>query len=489
MARLDRSTRWPRRRWLAGSAAAVALVTGAATASTSPLSDPTSGRAVFTGVATAHATSLASNPGALSLGPSGAHLYVAATGTLEWMKVERQLLALDTGELSPGPTASGLVASPGATLAVWLARRAFTVGVEVLSPDPAHGTLRAEEALRYHTLGDQLRVTRLGTIGVSRRVLGRVYLGGSVSLIRPTLRLRYARDTALEAGRDSVRGLASDCGGAPCGVENPLAAERLALDAQPDALVTYDNAVWTAALQAELAPAWWLAVAYRLIPARTTLRGTGTLTTAPRDGAVDVRGDVLAYLTLPSAIDVELRGPLADPWELHVGGRWEDSSTLDAIDVRLLAADLRATGAPEWTRRARGLRDPLALWAGVEQADLGQRVLVGARLGVRSPEVARERTAPAAIAGWAGSLDLGLQVRLGGGLVAQLAYGVEVFPRVDVSVSAYNPADRLDCLDSGTDYDTVACANTRAGFAVPTAAGAYTRVSQAARLGIRYDLD
>ncbi len=376
MARLDRSTRWPRRRWLAGSAAAVALVTGAATASTSPLSDPTSGRAVFTGVATAHATSLASNPGALSLGPSGAHLYVAATGTLEWMKVERQLLALDTGELSPGPTASGLVASPGATLAVWLARRAFTVGVEVLSPDPAHGTLRAEEALRYHTLGDQLRVTRLGTIG-SRRVLGRVYLGGSVSLIRPTLRLRYARDTALEAGRDSVRGLASDRGGAPCGVENPLAAERLALDAQPDALVTYDNAVWTAALQAELAPAWWLAVAYRLIPARTTLRGTGTLTTAPRDGAVDVRGDVLAYLTLPSAIDVELRGPLADPWELHVGGRWEDSSTLDAIDVRLLAADLRATGAPEWTRRARGLRDPLALWAGVEQADLGQRVLVG----------------------------------------------------------------------------------------------------------------
>src|SRR5689334_12762749 len=57
------------------------------------------------------------------------------------------------------------------------------------------------------------------------------------------------------------------------------------------------------------------------------------------------------------------------------------------------------------------------------------------------------------------SIDVGGQLRLGA-WVMQLSYGLALSPSVAVRDSAYDPRDRLDCLDT-LDYTSQACEATR----------------------------
>src|SRR4051812_45610840 len=84
-------------------------------ASASPRSDPTAGRAVFTGATTPNATSLTLSPAAVGLDPitsvsdrgqdiSGKfELYFAAVATLAQVGIDRRLLDVDTGTFHDGP--------------------------------------------------------------------------------------------------------------------------------------------------------------------------------------------------------------------------------------------------------------------------------------------------------------------------------------------------------------------------------------------------
>src|SRR5690606_14776581 len=129
---------------------------------------------------------------------------------------------------------------------------------------PAERFIANQEALRYHTLGGSHR-TYAASIGSSFRLSGRVHAGVSLSLRPSVLKLRYARDTALEAGRDPDRGIASDCGGSPCGVENPAAAERYDVDVRSD-WIALDNVVATIGIVVQLAREVWLGVGYHTPP-------------------------------------------------------------------------------------------------------------------------------------------------------------------------------------------------------------------------------
>src|SRR3954454_14233566 len=92
----------------------LALSCAAAAAAASPRSDPTAGRAVFTGATMPHATSIGVDPAALGLG-SVDELYVAFTGVLDQLHV-----ALDRGpdDASPGGRARTVELGPGAVLAL-----------------------------------------------------------------------------------------------------------------------------------------------------------------------------------------------------------------------------------------------------------------------------------------------------------------------------------------------------------------------------------
>ncbi|HEY5948603.1 MAG TPA: hypothetical protein VIV40_24090, partial [Kofleriaceae bacterium] len=102
-----------------------------------------------------------------------------------------------------------------------------------------------------------------------------------------------------------------------------------------------------------------------------------------------------------------------------------------------------------------------------------------------------ERTSALTIAPTSASIDAGLQYRFTRDVDArpqvrlQLTYGLQYFPTVDVTNSAFDPRAQLACYDSGYDYSTSACAAVRHGYGIDTAAGEYQRIQQAMRVALR----
>ncbi len=457
----------------------------AAPAIASPSSDPTTGRAVFTGAATPHATSVSLNPAAMGLGPVS-EIYFALVTVIQQLGIDRKLIDPATGALSPGPRVSETQVGPGGMLGfVWHPSDSLTVGGEARLPSPVMFP-EAHDPLRYHTLGEGQR-NYVATLGVSLRVTSKFHFGASLSHENTVLHLRYARDTALEAG-NGPRGIGSDCGGAPCGVENPEATEIYDVRVASPWFAT-SNLKVNLGTAISVYPDVWIGLAYHTPPGfniQTTLDGTMDVTRAPRDGGEVVHGGASVYIALPASVDGEVRARLPEELELHVGARWEDLSRLGAYDVRGYGSTFRNAGIPEWTLRPRGLRDAVSAWAGVEQIHKDKPWRLGARLGFETASVSTERTSPMTIGPAKLSIDVGGQLRLGA-WVMQLSYGVGLSPSVAVEDSAFDPRDRLDCLDT-LDYTSRACEATRNGYAIPTAAGDYSRIDHAFRLGFRYAL-
>jgi len=471
------------------------LACAAGSVHASPRSDPTTGRAVFTGATMPHATSLGLEPAALGLGQYD-QLYVAITGVLDQLHVSLDKIDLDTGAHSAGPRVRDVEASPGAMIAFiyHVAGDQFTLGFEART-NPQESFPSDRTALRYLTLGDGER-DWLASVGGSFKVTNDLFVGASLSHQNTFLRLRYARDTALENGH-GANGLDSDCGGAPCGVENPLATELYNVGVRSRYLSTSNLKVNVGAMY-QLARDMWIAVGYHTPPGlavQTELTGHVDIDRAPRDVALEpgeptLRGPSVVEIQFPASVDVEYRARLPGTLDLHIGGRWEDLSRLQAYDVRAYSSTFARDGVPEWTERPRGLHDSFAVWGGVEQVDVGgpPHFMYGARVGFETSAVSAERTSALTVAPASLTFDLGVQRRISRGAVLQLSYGVQYFPKVDARNSAFDPRDRVACIASGFDYSTDACQAVREGYAIPTAAGEYERIQHAVRIGLRYDI-
>src|SRR5512147_1440952 len=106
-------------------------------AQASPRTDPTAGRAVFTGATMPHATSIGLSPAALGLGDFD-EVYVAITGVLDQLHINLDKIAPSTGALSPGPRVHDVELSPGAMLAFTyhLAGDRGTLGFEARTNPP-----------------------------------------------------------------------------------------------------------------------------------------------------------------------------------------------------------------------------------------------------------------------------------------------------------------------------------------------------------------
>jgi hypothetical protein len=464
----------------------------------SPRTDPTTGRAVFTGATMPHATAIGLDPAALGLGELD-EFYVAITDVIGQIHVDLDRLA--QGDLqSPGARVRDVELSPGAMLAFiyHLAGDRATLGFEART-NPPESFPSDRNALRYHTLGGGERDWLL-SVGASFKATNELFFGASLSHQNTFLRLRYARDTALESGLTpgaTGRGIGGDCGaGGPCTLEDPRATELYDVDVRSPVLAASNLRVNIGVVY-ELVRDIWIGVAYHTPPGfavQTELAGHVDVLRAPRDVARDrgenpvLHGQSVVEIQLPASVDAELRARLPIQLDLHVGGRWEDLSRLQAYDVRTYGSTLPSHGIPEWTERPRGMHDAFALWAGVEQVDTGQPWLGGARLGVETSSVSATRTSPLTIAPTSLTLDLGGQRRIGRNLIVQLSYGLQYFPTVSARPSAFDPGDQVGCIDSGYDYTKPACRAVREGYALPSAAGDYERIEHALRIGLRYEL-
>jgi len=450
----------------------------------SPRSDPTSGRAVFTGASTASPTSITVNPAAIGLDTISTKIYVAVTSTLQQISIARKDLDLGSGTLSEGAKISDTRLGPGGELALlWHPNDRLSLGVSARLPPPEMQPKDHPE-LGYFTLGNGQRSYQ-ANVGVSLKIISRLFVGASVAHENSYLHLRYARDTALERGVDG------DCNGSPCGLENPAAMELYDVDVSTPVLSTTNLRVNVGAV----VRIWgdiWAAVAYHTPPGfdiQSSLEGSMTVTRAPRDGGEVLRGGSTVLVQYPASIDAEVRAKLPEELELHVGGRWEDLSRMSGYDVRGYGSTFVPNGVPEQMLRARGMHDSFAIWAGLEQLDVDVRkpFRFGARLGYETASVSDKRLSPLTVAPAAITLDLGVQARIRSWVV-QLSYGIAYSPTISTQASEFDPRHRLDCIDSDFDYTSAGCRETRNGYALPPAAGDYQRIDHAVRLGFRYEL-
>lgn len=442
---------------------------------------------MFTGATMPAATSIDLNPAAIGPGLTD-ELYAAVTAVLDRYAIALDRVDAASGARTRGGTVRDLELGPGGMIALvkHLSDR-LTAGLKFEIPPGEH--FPAERgALAYHTLGGSHRSYLFGVAG-SLRITNELYLGVGLSTATTRLRLRYARDSALEAGNGS-NGIASDCDGAPCGFGNPLAAERYDVAVRSPYLST-SNFIVNLGIAFAIAKDVWIGVAYHAPPGlgvQTELTGSMDVRQAPRDGGALLRGDATAFISQPATVDVELRAGLEGSLDLHVGLRWQDLSRFQNYDIRGYGTALRNANTPEWTLRPRGLRDPLAAWAGVEQRNIGNWwYRLGARIGIETSSVDDARTSPLTIAPRSYTADVGAQFRLGS-LVVQTSYGLQYFPSVDVVDSAFDPYARAACIDSQFDYSTTACESVRNGYAIATATGGYDRLQHAIRIGLVYEL-
>src|SRR5687768_12956135 len=115
----------------------------------SPRSDPTTGRAVFTGATVPHPTSVVHAPAALGLGTVN-ELYFAVTSVIRQIGVTPSTVDINTGDLTPGPHIDDVQLAPGGMIA-WVGHPSsrITLGAELRIP-PSERFLRDHDALRYH---------------------------------------------------------------------------------------------------------------------------------------------------------------------------------------------------------------------------------------------------------------------------------------------------------------------------------------------------
>lgn len=460
------------------------ILAGAAVhADASPRTDPTAGRAVFTGATMPHATSIAIDPAALGLGATD-QIYVALTGVVDQLRIDLDDIALD-GTRTGRPRVASTELSPGAMFGIiyHLAGDQVTLGAEARL-NPRESFPSDHDGLRYHTLGDGQR-DWLASVGASFKLANDWFVGASLSYQNTSLRLRFARDLALEQDRQFV--IAN-------GFENPELAEIYDVDVQSRGALA--NLKVNIGVAYQIARDTWLAIGYHTPPGlsvQTELAGNVDIERALRDrgpGRPDrLRGSAVVEIQFPASVDAEFRARLPYQLDLHIGGRWEDLSRLRGYDVRTYGTTLAGNRIPEWIERPRGLHDSFALWGGVEQVDTGgePHILVGGRIGVETEAVHASQTSPITIAPASLTLDLGAQRRIIRGVTLQVSYGVQYFPTVNVATSAFDPRDRLTCMESEFDYADPACAQVRGGYAIATGAGDYQRFQHAMRFGLRYE--
>jgi long-subunit fatty acid transport protein len=463
------------------------MVASVSPAAASPRSDPTSGRAVFTGAATVHPTSVTVNPATVGI-DAAVNVYVAYLASTLVLDHEKVELDPSSGEVTGDPSISELRASPGGELSVaWNPTQRISVAVGLRSA-PAETFSRGDGTGHFHGRGGQQRDFS-ATIAGALRASSIFYVGAALSLSRADLHLRFSRDTAL----DSPTPL--DCDGAPCGIGNLSAAEQYDIDVAPASLFSNQNLALTLGLALKLGTDTYVGVAYHTPPGfavQTSLGGDATVIQPSRVGGTvaerTVKGKAAVDVSYPASVEAGLRTPVARDLLMIAGLRWEDTSRLSGYDVRPHGGAFTQRGLPEWIRRARGLSDAFSGWAGVEQVDRGESWRLGARLGYELASLEDDRVSLSGNSTGSATLDLGAQWRLSSAPWSlQLSYGLAYFIPVSVGKSAFSAQATVDCVASGYDYASDACTAVRNGYGIESGAGDYQRFQHAFRLGARYE--
>lgn len=474
----------------------VAAASIAAPAAASPGDAPWDG-AVFAGPTSPHPSNIIANPAPMLLMTPGTHLFLGGVGAIDQLAIDRRIVD-ENGGFGDGPSVDGTTAGLGGHIGIMRAWPGGAIAF-ISSTPPPDETLAGQAALAYHTRGTRTRMVDYGTLSLAYRLTSRISVGGSGTLsIRDTV-MRFARDTAAEAGRDAARGTESDCGGMRCGLENPLAAEEWTVTVRSDRwnwgnqfetpALTLDDLRFAFGALVTLPGDVRVGVTYQRPWNLGRIARTGDVIVvgAPRDGGGVYGGDATIFDKQPQIVRLGARSRMLPRWDLVGELRWRMVGRASYEDVRTYGGGLADGGVPAIYPRPRGLRDAYALELGLEEIDDGQVLRLGARVGADSGAVAGDRLSPRAPFGSQLSAGGGAQLRFGR-WVMQLTYNVAFQPAQTAEPGAFDPVRLLDCVDGGYDVTLDACSTVRAGYGAPTAAGEYRRISHVGRVSLRLEI-
>jgi long-subunit fatty acid transport protein len=468
---------------------ALLLPGGTAPAPGSPL-ETSSGNAVFSGVTNPHPSSLFYNPAAMGLVRPGQHWFLGADLRIDSFRIARQTYDLTAQTFSPGPTVAAATFSPGGMAAFYSSVADQGVfGLAIHTP-VWEEFIANRPALGYHVLGGRIWQTLL-TLAGTYKASSRIHFGLGLSVGFTRFQLDLARDTALEAGSNPNRGVQSSCGPGPCGLENPAATQVYRINVGTQGLTglfAAKNLSLSLGLAIRPVGDWWFALSYVSPPGAITdldVQGIVGLSAAPRDGGQQVNGDAEITFQMPPSVHFGVRGPILPGYDLVGGLRWQNFSRQNLLDIRFYGTEVeQSQDVPEWYPRQRGLNDVYRLELGLEAEDEAA-LRLGARIHYETSATSPGYTTPLQVYGGSVGLAAGVEARITQSLVVAAGYDLSWFPAVNSNPSAFDPRDRIGCVDSGYAFDP--CAAARDGRATPTAAGEYNRLQQAMTLYLRYD--
>jgi long-subunit fatty acid transport protein len=499
----------------AAVAVALLLVSGRP-ASAAPLDEPFIGGLSFDGPTSANLGAVYWNPAALGL-VRGFQLLVAASGRLSTVEVSRAPIMTSNSV----PVAGGTMTFPTArardltgpspfgpnsyfALSTDFGGDRFTIAFATYMPYQQRITFSLspnfDEPTRYQALAIDLRNLLLAP-ALSIRFGGDFRVGFAPGFLFSTGRLMFAEDLALAGG---TAGLTSDCGGVPCGAENPAAGARYDVSSGHNIgdakfSVTLGGGIYYRKRSFELG------VAYQSRPfggdvTGVEVAGARTTVTLPlRDpmgggsvvGCANQQSDRCIFGDISYRLpDVWIAGAtwrLRPGLELTAMVRWLWLSMHDKIDIRLSGQPLDTSGRdlPQHVVLWRGFKD---VWDTRVRVSYWwrERIRVGAMLRLETSAVDTAAVNAAAVDGFKIQPVALIEVRilrqlwLGGG------YGITFMPTVDVSNSVFNPDLVPACVNQPTDMPRgaggsltdMACKQRLNGQARPTANGRYTARTQ-----------
>ena len=417
-----------------------------------------SGRAVFTGATMPSATSIELNPGrarprhVATRSTSRRRRARSVSGSIDALDLDTAHRARRARPTTPSSRPAAMLASSGTpAIASRSASSCARRRAELFLEDQRRAALphaRRRPARRTSArVGASIQRHRASSTSARASSHENTYLHAA-------LRARHR----ARAG-DGADGVDSDCGGAPCGVENPLRDRALRRRRRTPMLSRRrTSCVEPRRRRAASRATSGSALAYHTPPGleiQTELDGTMTSARAARRRRASVNGGVdrLRPATRRASTPSCARGCPTSSISTSAC-RWEDLSRMPGVRrARLRLERSRARASRSGCRAPRGFHDPFALWAGVEQVDARHERAAAVRRAPRLRDrVARRRRARAARRSRRprSPLDVGVQLRLRARARSSSSRtACSTSRRCTSPNSAFDPRAQLDCIDIG----------------------------------------
>ena len=439
------------------------------------------------GPADPHVAAVFYNPAAL--GPlRGFHLYVDGGPRFHLGSID-----LDAqGGRAAGKTTLNSTDFDGFVGMSWdLATDRATLGIAVYTPFDEFSSYPSASAVRYQEISQQSAVLEQAIAGAFK-ITNRVSIGASVNFGETWINYRYLRDAAPSGGRAYLDQAQALCGGQPCGLNNPLAAQDVRLRGY-----NWGIGFATGLLFRPVDPLW-IGVSYtsHLFHHGTgssviTLSDSSNARVHPAPGQTSscnpCLGNDQISMAVPDIVQLGIRLELTPRIELETAARWVHYGLASQLYVRLQGGTLSqlagpATSIPPEYAMDRGLQD-----TGMIEASARFRIgnlRLSPSFVWESSAVESSAVSAAAIDG--NKFDFALtgewkprkHLTIGGHV------GVTAYAIGTVS-SRYDARAAATCADSG--YNLADCQKVISGQALPSASGNYQPVTL--HLGASVGLD